>query len=926
MKAVRRLLPGCCLFVACSGGTEIPLEVSTEQLVVVLATVDGRPSAALRRREPGQAFEVESDPETPIFTWVIDPEQLLDPSGAPISADVLASTKARHRGDPADDVGACGRCSDLSHRAPQVINPGDSCPVPAFTKGAVWVQGDDGRSCRGSADGTLCPPGSDLEQGLLYAARDEVRLEWPGECACTGPGSAPSRRNLDIRSITPEVMPAPMEVVTQTPTGQVVGISREASFVFDPQTQRREVRPVSGLDLTHLGAIGTDGGQVLLASESFNTGWSDLTTFHRFGIEDGALTEPTLITEEATILPDGMSYLGRGTNRPLWISGMVRSATNFEPAIQACSEALDCDSATVNTCRRAMYYGGIGELAMLDNGAAVGRSNQVLYLKGARPPPAINPHPLDPWVCVEPKDQYSWRGTGGQPAVRLGWIASMTTVGNRVFVCAETTYENCEPNYAVILTATVAPTFSGSPDIPLQVTYRGGDWSRCRRFLKVPGQRGVRALLSGQRLIDFDEDGWFVSDTDLATAYGPVPSYQGIEQPQPGWLIGRSTENRIYVATGTAAPFVQAYGPESAAGASYDVLIALDDGDFYAFGHPRGAQRVRVTPAGDFPTVALELVPDLAEATLTSDDLRAGALDHGASTDAEHHLLVGGKRGRAPYLARYMITATGIQSAQVVNLPEGLGDVAVVKIAEIGPGNFLVALEGASVFSVRGTTAAAVEIDYDDPSTLDVEARPARSPDVCTRQPPRLDLWRAIGGSHGVGWLVGTDGLVIRVGGTQGTRFVVPGARGLTVTAVEATCPDQVLIGGQGRQFDSSGGEAVRMQFWKSVQSLETPEGRLEEPRDLALERIGELDVEAVTIYPIYAGLPIALFPENPVGSRSERPFAAVLEDGYVHRMFVADRLAYTKSPFVPKAVAASKKGWILFGGDESRLALGVPR
>lgn len=912
---------------ACSGKTEIPLEVTPDQLVVVLSTVDGRPQASLITREPGQALQIESDSETPIFTWVIDPTALIDASGAPVDAAALGAAQARHRGQANEGLGSCGRCSYLAHRAPQVVNPGDSCPVPAFSQGAVWVAGDDGRSCRASADETLCAAGSDEERALLDLARSEVRLEFPGECACKGPAPTPSRRDLEIRALTPGPDPTPMEVLTQTPRGEVVGISRDASFVYDPATGRREIRPIDDLQLTNLHAIGTDSGEVLLASETFNTGWSDLTTFHRFRIEDGALSAPELITTEATILPDFLGYLGRGTARPLWIGGLERTATNFDPSIYACTDdRIDCLSVMVQRCDRATYYGGLGDLAITDNGVGVGLSGQVLYFKAARPAPMINPHPGDPWVCAEPRPNYAWRAPSTEAPVRLGWLGAMTTHHNRVYVCAETVYENCQPNYAVILTATVSDTPNQVPDPALEVVYRGADWSRCREFLDVPGQSGARVLLSGQRIVDFDAQANPIAETDLTRAYGSVGGYQSIEQHQPGWLLARGSENRVYVTTGTAAGFVQAYGPERASGSGYDVLIALEDGNFYALGGPRGLERIRVTEGASFPDVQIEVVPDLAEALLTSDDLRAGVFDTAASSETEHHLLVGGRRGNGPYLARYVVDASGIKTAVPLSLPNNLGNVAVVRLAEIGPGNFLAVLEGSSVFSVRGTQALEVEIDYDDPSTPTEERRPTRSPDVCTREVPRLDLWRGVGGAFGVGWLVGTDGLVIRVGGTQGTRFVVPEARGLTLTSALVSCPDIAVLGGQGREPDLGGGDLVRMQLFKTTPALEPAPGQPDDPRDLALERIGKEELDSLTLYPIYSGSPRALLPEAPNSRSREAAFAVVLDNGFIHRMFAADRLTYTRVPFEPWAVAPSPKGWILFGGGESRLALGVPR
>ncbi|MBI2377856.1 MAG: hypothetical protein HYV07_27890 [Deltaproteobacteria bacterium] len=106
-----------------------------------------------------------------VFTFVLDRSAVVDARGDPMSDESFASLEPTLVSNSQPDCG----CMVPSIRSPQVMMPGDSCPIPDWSEGRAWIGTGDG--LRPSDDG-------------LGAIRDQLRLSLPGECTCVPPARA----------------------------------------------------------------------------------------------------------------------------------------------------------------------------------------------------------------------------------------------------------------------------------------------------------------------------------------------------------------------------------------------------------------------------------------------------------------------------------------------------------------------------------------------------------------------------------------------------------------------------------------------------------------------------------------------------------------------------------------------------------------
>jgi hypothetical protein len=244
--------------------------------------------------------------------------------------------------------------------------------------------------------------------------------------------------------------------------------------------------------------------------------------------------------------------------------------------------------------------------------------------------------------------------------------------------------------------------------------------------------------------------------------------------------------------------------------------IVAHQGELWSFGPDGQYGRLALEPSGRPSSKQVGTLSSLA----SCGPVLAAVLD----TRADQFVLVGyhadpgcglGSMGQA-WLARVR------QDATVEPIPFSREDAdrlgikgrRIVDLAERGPGNLVLAATGRKLLSLEGMSLDEIPIDWDDPSTSEVEVAP---PDVtCARNLEDFrrmwleseDTWRAVSGAHGIAWAVGCAGAIARIGPTRAEGYGIGHARkepgsiavDQPLTAVRAYCPDQVLIGANGQQ------------------------------------------------------------------------------------------------------------------------------
>jgi hypothetical protein len=371
------------------------------------------------------------------------------------------------------------------------------------------------------------------------------------------------------------------------------------------------------------------------------------------------------------------------------------------------------------------------------------------------------------------------------------------------------------------------------------------------------------------------------------------------------------------------------YGGDGRALASYTGAVALGEGDFLVLGHPEGLVRVRVMESStDFPTTEIRVLSDPTGALVDGDALRDVVVDSAATAASGVPVVVlAGEREGDTLLVRAVIGEDELVRGDPIVPPASVSGLGAVRIGEASPGQFVVGLEGTRLIRVNGDQTAELDIDFDDPDTEEVEARPVLSPDGCSGNTPRLDAWRDVEGKNGVAWVLGSHQLVFRVSGDRVERFY--GSPNAEYSAMMLACSDRAVFAGRGYTVDLAGLEQLAMQFW-SIDPVDfdlDEEVSLTPRREQALREIASDQVIAIGIGYLTEGYPRAVFPDA-TGGRGDPehpPFAAMLHNGYFARFYAAEGLDDARPPFYPEVIVQSPGGYVLYGSWDSRLALGVP-
>ena len=860
----------------------LPLDAASGDVVILAYWKDGQPQISLRAFRPEEPFEVDADRDRGIFTFLLEPSTFITSTGEAVTADDLTRVALRTDRDltgPQD----CGRCLSASSRAPQPLHPGDACFVPTFVPQAVWRSGDGNNpTCAGGPGGRLCATGSSADLQAIEDIRRQLVIVWPGECACE-PQDAPRLDGFDIQAIGPADGPWPIATWSRADDGTVAGFRRELAVRYDPVTQTISRTPIDNIDATVRTSIALRDGAFLVVADGFNNGLTAPFEFYRFEPNEVGFEAPERIRPGLTVQPFSMRYLEPGG--PLYLLGSVQQSLNRAPAIFACDDNFDCTPTPVGPCPRSSSLIDTDEARILTNGVAIARGLKALYFR------ARGTGASGPWTCRQPNG-FTWLDpTREDPPPSLDEYQAIGVSGDRAFLCARAQSATCEPKPAMVLTASIEALDEPNPQ--WRISYVGPPGAECRAVIER-GTAGVRVILSDLRAVDFDGSGVPVQESTADLAYGPMPGRYDVLDLAGGETMHVGFGNRAFIDRG--AGLTRVYGPAELPSDQFEAGVVLPDGRFAAF----GSDTVSYVDAED----------RIVQVPLRDPPFRvvAAALDPSSPRAGPWRVLTGGPAGELGMaILRPAFAEFGV-------LLRTAGQAGPIRgIAASGPDRFVVAGPGLSIAWVEGGEMRSVPVSWDDPATEAVEVAPTAR-DACTQAALTPDVFRGVAGTGGVGWVVGTGGIVLRVLPDRAERFGLPPR--IDATGVDAICPDQPRVVGQLSTRDVGGLPLVRLQAF----GLDP-----DDPTVVAtLQPIGEQDILAIPEFVVRTGRPISVLRDGPWNGASSG-FAFVNQDGFVHRMFTGAAPRYIRVPFRPVMVVRNPDGSVLFGAQYGLLAVGRP-
>jgi hypothetical protein len=837
--------------------------------------------------------------------------------------------------------GSCGRCLVPTLLSPQIVNDGDLCAIPSFAQGALYTANGDSYQARKD----------DAAAMLVETARQSLVLAWPNACACTPPNTDTGLEKIDVVPIAPVDRPYPIDAFAEAfwdPT-LLAGFAEGANVLFGidgPTITSTTVVATSVVTSTHAlpkAAIGLRSGGFLVASEPYNERFTEGTRIDRYTVVTDAngkrhLSAPTKLAN-TQVKVESMRYLhqsatGGYSRYPLYLIGTTFSVANYAPAMLACDEDINCQSVNVGECEHTAVNSSIGgDIQIMPDGTGIGVADKGIFLKLPNTS-TVNPGADDVWNCIEPASYPHVHAPPGSPSVAVDTFSAVAHAGNRAFICATTSAtRQCGPTSAVVLTSTVT---KGSVD--WRVLYTAPDGVYCHRFLEAPGNSDrVRLLLNNGDYVDFDSTGAMFSGAQIGDSFPPKsPGWFAISSLPSGNTIMQAYENGLYWAP-PGGKFGLIYGTSSGEHADYHAIVPTEDG-FFAFGNPDHLVEVIVPPdppnGGPHPDPQICTIP-WSGALAAGDHVRAAVRDT-TVTDQYAVLVAGYTDASKPLLRRVYIVkgpncTTAIRDlvsgapSRDVDFPPGLDGIAFTHLAEIGAGRFAVLATNTRLFSVSENEATEVALAWDLPQTAAVEMMPTNDADPCSHTTPPLDAWRAIDGGHGVAWAVGDKGIIFRIRGSTTERLIATAMddQGMTApigavwSGVRSVCPDRVLIGGLQFMGDALG---YRSDIWEIAHA-----GSLANCMPFDLQRgatdaliARRMDDDTCTAF---GGAPQIEFDWPDTFFEDKDNVWVGFDNGYIHRFHSGN----FKVPFGFSATAKDPKGHILFGGNESRLAVGYP-
>lgn len=647
--------------------------------------------------------------ELRVVQFVIEEGHLTDAQGDALDASRLRARLSRVPELPDE----CGYCAMPARDPPQVMYPGDGCGVPSFA--SVFVDGEP----------------TDPER--MRVVREALRIV--GEGACANERTEPDRRALVLRGLEPSAIDPTLWLVPDAVglfrSGAVAFLHETFTTILDPDGASRRIDelPFRGPVVSSV-SVGDD-----LLVASWDRSEPGYTRYDRLSLSGSfqsvALAEPLASLE---LRP---THLGQGPGGRVLLGGRIgRDRGAIETAhmgVASCrveaDRFADC-SVPVNGWTSGEDFDGTeAQLsAMHPSGAAIGLDPAGRGGAG----PFGDERRQEP-ISI-PEDVQHEIGLVSQPRV----------IGDRVWLCGGA------GEHGRILSATL----DGSGIGRFQELVVLNSW--CIGISEVDPRGRARVYFRldapGRALLAFE-----VGTGTVAVPIAAPETPDGVELIElfglgagAGWSLGLEESGSAYRMAPDGS-FARVFGPE-----------------------PRGWRQIRVLAETPDEVIAISEPPKemisvskrTLEATRRPLGLRPGEVAHAAVFD---HLrgdlvLVGRSETRGMLVRR--VSVSNPMETRLLELPPSVSTWPRDAV-EPSPGRVIVVGDDWLVMEVNGDEIRALHVQWDDPSTAEVEPQP-RSDEHCDGRGvesdgPKMGTWRAADARDGVAWLAGCSGVVARV-------------------------------------------------------------------------------------------------------------------------------------------------------------------
>jgi hypothetical protein len=721
------------------------------------------PEAAMTKTNP-DANEI-------VLLFLLHPGDFVNPDGTPLSAGAFRAVRVRRASEPpADgDHGACLRCLAPTFAPPQIAEAGDSCAPSIFASASAH---------RVTSDGAVDMPLTDA----LLGVRDQIRIDWPGACACTAPFAAggPKRATTPLRVCplggdTSMFWPSAFTIAND---GTVFSASQGFASVIPPG----QAMPSSGLiriepamhEIEGLAALPQGPARFLLSTrrgldifggEGLRLFSGPAGTLTRFDDELKSVTAISVSPLDAS----GSLYL-LGADPP--DARSFAAAWHLDMSGTPELETFDVEADDACDTTRAVAIAGA---VTLDNGDAVALTKGGTFLFRAAG--------ANLWQCTAkaraPK----------APETTDYSFASIGAIGRRVFACL------LASQLGLVLTATVPMPLDVSAIKPATLTQFGsGTGVGCIALFRLPESPDrIHAIMTdGQaRWIDaFDVAGnqvlKVVDHADPAAIVGTP--FDRIATSSSGWVAVTDGIGQIHRrqagGTFTLASAVTSFGAPSSWG-----IAPGATGEIWGFA--ANQRPIRFSLAENAHDCSDVSAATSTQATLSGwDGIVAAARD----TTSRRAFLIGG-----PAMGMNRLARVDLDSGLEEEIDPGPTKSSMLSmIRELAQGTFLVLFNDGTLYSLHHGALAPIVDEWDDPSTPGTEV-----------QPPSFHGWTRIDTSTGVGWAMGDHAIGrvlwnsqggLRIEGWWLGRLQMSASSVPTVpSAVRSLCPDQVLVGSDER-------------------------------------------------------------------------------------------------------------------------------
>jgi hypothetical protein len=721
------------------------------------------------------AFSLDSRAEARIALFWIRASDLVHPDGRPLNSEALRRVTVRlaRNPPPSAENGACGRCLVPALSRPQVVEDGDSCPIPHFAERRMF------HIAGGKAERVEL--GGDPDQLL-----GQVRIEWPGDCACVD--RAPSRGGaLEICPLGAghaNFLPATFALDAD---GTTFAATQGLASIFDPGTGTIEVR-IDPPMRESAAAVAIGGGRFVVSA--------------RRGLEmaDGSSLRVFDRDGRSALYPDALPGISEVRLVRIGASSMFLAIGDdlqeHRPSIGTCKfdevGHVSCIPDPIETraeCPETFTLGAqaVGSIAAIDGGDLIALTNAggLLFRRSSEAT----------WRCAP--SAHALPPPGSRDGFARG---SMEAIGRRVFLCMSGTESG------VLMTGTIPPLSLDSdghladfdPGMRM-VRSATGAGSMCHTLVRDPEHPDrIYARM-------FDRGRLEIEEVDRAGT--SVATYSSLKQVLRGLdveplLAASSTSGWIGV---TADALIERRRPGGAsfeplnAASSFDLtqppaLAAGRDREVLAFSPHRAPTRFtipeRAASCGD---VAITPAPP-SSATVPWDRVDVAVEEDPRS---ERFFLVGGAGGATRFAIFDASQGTFLELPLTAQ-----ESVRFQAIAELAPGKVALLAGDGRLFSASADgTVAAVDPEWDDPATPEIENRPVA-----------FDGWLAIDAGLGVGWVGGKSSLGrvvpneaggVRIEGYWLARLLANGGGDVPtqIGSLKSLCPDHVVLSGESKPF-----------------------------------------------------------------------------------------------------------------------------